>query len=194
VDLACDGTETILDTFVKCLAVLPNLHTLEVISMGTHYSQPLHDALIGVEFPQIRTLVLPSMAHCLLRHCPNVDDLTCTPFRPDQEFVESLAKGQQRLRRFAVLFPGNATAWTGRDAPIIPSAGLTNYSSELARVCPDISELSMVFVSSSHNLDRSMLTGAVTSGITFQGTPETASPHYQIFQPSKSSTSCHTTT
>ena len=116
VDLACDGTETILEIFARCLAALPNLHTLEVISMGTHYSQPLRTALIGVDLPQIRTLVLPSMAHSLLRHCPNVDDLTCTPFRPDEEFVESLAVGQQKLRRFAVLFPGNATAWTGEES------------------------------------------------------------------------------
>ena len=105
--------ESILGTFVRCLEALPNLHTLEVISMGTHYSQPLRHALGGVELPQIRTLILPSMAHSLLRHCPNVDDLTCTPFRPDKEFVESLAKGQQKLRRFAVLFPGNVITWNG---------------------------------------------------------------------------------
>jgi len=128
VDLACDGTETIFDIFVRCLAVLPNLHTLEVISMGNHYTEPLRKALHGIKLPQIRTLILPSMAHCLLRHCPNVDDLTCTPFRPNEDFIESLIVGGQKLRRFAVLFPGNAIAWT-----------------DLARVFPDISELSVVF-------------------------------------------------
>jgi len=115
VDLACDGTEAILETFTRCLAILPNLHTLEVISMGTLCSEPLRKALNSVNLPQIRTLILPSMAHRLLRHCPNVDDLTCNPFRPDEEFVESLAIGQQKLRRLAVLFPGNATAWTGEE-------------------------------------------------------------------------------
>jgi hypothetical protein len=115
VDLACDGTETIFDIFVRCLAVLPNLHTLEVISMGNHYTEPLRKALHDIKLPQIRTLILPSMAHCLLRHCPNVDDLTCTPFRPNEDFIESLIVGGQKLRRFAVLFPGNAIAWTGED-------------------------------------------------------------------------------
>jgi hypothetical protein len=115
VDLACDGTEAILETFVKCLTVLPNLHTLEVTSIGTKYSQPLRKALNGIKFPQIRTLVLPSMAHCLLPHCPNLNDLTCTPFCPDEGFIESLAAGKQKLRRFAVLFPGDATAWTGEE-------------------------------------------------------------------------------
>jgi len=115
VDLACDGTETILESFARCLAVLPNLHTLEVISMGTHYSEPLCRALKGVRLPQIRTLILPCTSHSLLRHCPNVDDLTCTPFRPDREFVESLAIGRQKLKRFAVLFPGDAIAWAGEE-------------------------------------------------------------------------------
>lgn len=128
IDLACDGTEGIFNTFINCLATLPNLHTLEVISMGTHYSDPLREALIGVKLPQIRTLILPSMAHYLLRHCPNVDDLTCTPFRPNEEFIQSLIAGKQKLRRFAVLFPGNAIAWM-----------------DLARVFPDINEFSVVF-------------------------------------------------
>lgn len=119
VDLACDGTDTIFDTFVKCVTVLPNLHTLEVISMGTHYSEPLCRALDGIKLPQIKTLILPSMAHCLLRHCPNVDDLTCTPFRPNENFIRSLIVGQQKLRRFAVLFPGNAIAWTGEELSLV---------------------------------------------------------------------------
>lgn len=117
IDLACDGTDGIFETFVGCLAVLPNLHTLEVISMGNHYSEPLRKALEGIRLPQIMTLILPSMAHHLLRHCPNVDDLTCTPFRPNEEFVKSLIMGGQKLKRFAVLFPGNAIAWTGEGFP-----------------------------------------------------------------------------
>ena len=117
IDLACDGTDGIFETFVGCLAALPNLHTLEVISMGNHYSEPLRKALEGIRLPQIMTLILPSMAHHLLRHCPNVDDLTCTPFRPNEEFVKSLIMGGQKLKRFAVLFPGNAIAWTGEGSP-----------------------------------------------------------------------------
>ena len=115
VNLAWDGTGAVIESFARCLAVLPNLHTLEVVSMGTRHSEPFRKALEGVELPQIRMLVLPSMAHCLLRHCPNVDDLTCTPFCPDQGLIESLAIGQQKLRRFAVLSPGNAIAWTGEE-------------------------------------------------------------------------------
>jgi len=128
VDLACDGTDAIFKIFVRCLAVLPNLHTLEVISMGTYYSESLRNSLEGISLPQIKTLILPSMAHCLLHHCPNVDDLTCTPFRPNEPFIQSLVIGRQKLRRFAVLFPGNAIAWA-----------------DLARVFPDISEFSVVF-------------------------------------------------
>ena len=148
VDLACDGTDAIFDVFIRCLAVLPNLRTLEVISMGAHYSEPLRNALKGIKLPQIKTLILPCMAHCLLRHCPNVDDLTCTPFRPNEDFIQSLIVGQQKLRRFAVLFPGNAIAWTRKVFFFtFEMHRVTDHPTDLARVFPDISEFSVVFVS-----------------------------------------------
>lgn len=113
VDLGCDKMGPILKTFTRCLAALPNLRTLEVISMGVQYSRPLQNALDGIKLPQIRTLSLPSAAHHLLLHCPNVDDLTCIPFRPDQEFVDILSTSRLRLRRFATLVPVNPIAWGG---------------------------------------------------------------------------------
>ena len=147
VDLACDGTDTIFEIFVRCLVVLPNLHTLEVISMGTHYSEPLRNALGCTKLPQIKTLILPSMAHCLLRHCPNIDDLTCTPFRPNGDFIQSLIAGRQKLRRFAVLFPGNAVTWTGEElSRRFQIHDVIGHPTDLARVCPDITEFSVVFV------------------------------------------------
>ena len=106
-DLACDGTEGIPETFTGCLTVPPNFHALEVIYMSARYLRPLYKALNGIKHPQTRTRFLPSVAHHILRHCPNVDDLTCIPFQLDQEFVESLAVGQQKLRRFSALFPAN---------------------------------------------------------------------------------------
>lgn len=123
VDLACEGTETILGNFTKCLVVLKNLHTLEVISVGNHYAEPLCEALRGIQLPQIKTLILPSTAHCLLRHCPNIDDLTCTPFRPNEDFVKSLIVRGKNLRRFAVSFPGNTIPWTGEASSYLYQTG-----------------------------------------------------------------------
>lgn len=112
-DLACDGTETILETFVRCLAVLPNLHTLEVTSVESDYL--FYNTMNGTKLPQIRTLILPSMAHHLLRHCPNVEDFTCTNFRPDEELAKSLAKGQRKLKTLAVLFSGDSITWKSEE-------------------------------------------------------------------------------
>lgn len=145
--------EAILVTFIKRLAVLPNLHTLEVISMGIQYSRLLHKALEGIELPQIRTLFLPSAAHHLIRHCPNVDDLTCIPFRPDQDSSNSLSRGNRSVGgslcgpwriRLLGLVSGVLN---------IPSAWSIDHPSELAPVYPDISELSVVFVSLFCKLD-----------------------------------------
>ena len=67
---------SIISLFVKCLESLPNLHTLEIGSMEG-ITSPLKKALKGVELPQIKTLILPPAAHPLLRHCCDVEDVTC---------------------------------------------------------------------------------------------------------------------
>ena len=71
VDLARDRMEAVLGTFIRCLAVLPNLRALEVISMDVQCSRPLHKTLNDIKLPQIRMLFLPSVAHYLPRPCPN---------------------------------------------------------------------------------------------------------------------------
>ena len=92
-DLANDGAEAVLGTFARYLAVLPNLHILEVIFVSVQYSRPLHKTLNSIKHLQIRTLFLPSVPHYLLRHRPNDNNLIRIPFQPHQEFVESLAAG-----------------------------------------------------------------------------------------------------
>ena len=84
--------------FIKCLAALPNLHTLEIALMWRDQFVADHfvDALKKrkPQFQQLRTLVLPDKAHWLLRCCPNVEDLTCYGVTPDEAFVESLVVGK----------------------------------------------------------------------------------------------------
>ncbi len=38
---------------------------------------PLRDAFSQYKYPQIRTIILPSCAHAILRSCPEVRDVTC---------------------------------------------------------------------------------------------------------------------
>jgi len=100
--------------FARCLPALPNLHTIEITSMDSAYSRFLRAGLKSTTLPQIRTIILPSTAHYILRYCPNIEDLTCSPDGPGREFFESLAMGKSKLRRFAALRPGEVDSWTSK--------------------------------------------------------------------------------
>lgn len=109
-----DGTDAVMKLFVECLAVLPNLHTLEIVSMRKDESvQSITVALERVKPQlQVRTLVLPPTAHWLLRYCPNVEDLTCCATAPDEAFVGSLVVGRLTLlTKLAVSYPGDTDIW-----------------------------------------------------------------------------------
>ena len=66
----------ILPAFVNALEMLPNLHTLRICHAHSQMSTHLKGAFEGHVFPQIKTVVLPSAAHNILRSCPNVKDVT----------------------------------------------------------------------------------------------------------------------
>ena len=112
-----DNSPRTSELFVKCLTTLQNLHTLEIVSMqGDERVQSFAIALertrTQLQLRQVRTLVLPPTAHRLLRHCPNVEDLTCCATEPDEDFVESLAACRSNhIAKFSVLYPGYRNIW-----------------------------------------------------------------------------------
>lgn len=118
-----DGTDGVMKLFAECLTVLPNLHTLEIVSMRKDesvqsFAIALERAKLQLQLRQVRTLVLPPSAHWLLRYCPNVEDLTCCATKPDEAFVGSLVAGRlHHLTKFAVLCPGDTDIWPSRDLP-----------------------------------------------------------------------------
>ena len=101
------GTKKVMELFVKCLTALPNLHTLEIVSLqGAQIIRSFVTALTRREpkLQQVRTLIMPPTAHRLLHYCPNVQDLTCCDWKPDRDFVDSLAAGgPNRVTKFSVL-------------------------------------------------------------------------------------------
>ena len=127
-------TEKSIKDFARCLSGLPNLHTLEITYMGSSHSRFLRAGLKST-LPQIRTASLPSAAHHILRHCPNIEDLTCSPGGPNEDFFESLAVGKLNLRRFGTLFPGEADGWTSK-SPAHMATLLSEVSS--ARTSKDL--------------------------------------------------------
>ena len=93
--------------FVKCLKSLPNLHTLEIGWVEYSVTTLLKDALKGVKLPQIKTLILPLVAHPLLKHCPNVEEVFCAFYRyenvPSDGFLRSLAFNRNsKVKRLAI--------------------------------------------------------------------------------------------
>ena len=120
------GTYKVAKLFVECLTTLPNLHTLEIVSMSEgRIVQSLATALEKRKrkLRQVRTLVLPPAAHWLLRYCPNVDDLTCCAAKPDERFVESLVVGGlKHMTRFSVFYPEEKDIWPSRVHSVLRSS------------------------------------------------------------------------
>jgi hypothetical protein len=69
--------DTIIPAFARCLQSLPNLHTLELCHVHQAMTTRIKTAFEGVALPSVRTVVLPTIAHHVLRSCPNVEDVTC---------------------------------------------------------------------------------------------------------------------
>ena len=95
-----------LSSFLKCLQSLPNLHTLEIGRVNNFPTTELKYALMGVELPQIKSLILPPAAHFLLRHCRHVEDVVCVTGDLDMSpggFLISLSsKRDSKVKRLAI--------------------------------------------------------------------------------------------
>jgi len=115
VSLSCGLTDKVIKDFARCLRALPNLHTLEITSIELLCTRShLRAGFKSITLPQIRTAILPASAHHILRHCPNIEDLTCSPGGPHKEFIDSLAVGKLSLRRFATLRLGETDSWASK--------------------------------------------------------------------------------
>ena len=98
--------------FVKCLAALPNLHTLEIGCMLKVPDFGPFETTLGGRALLVRTLILPPTAHLLLRYCPHVEDLTCRNAAPNEAFVESLvAGGLNCITKLSVWCPEGSENW-----------------------------------------------------------------------------------
>ena len=92
--------------FAKCLESLPNLHTLEIGRAYGYITTPLENALKRVELPQIKVLILPPTTYPLLRHCRDVEEVTCVVGDEvilSDVFLGALTSNQgSKVRRLAI--------------------------------------------------------------------------------------------
>ena len=77
VSLTRYSPDTVLPAFAACLSHLPSLHTLRICHAHSQMTMTLKGMFEGKRYPQIRTIILPTCAHYILRACPNVVDVTC---------------------------------------------------------------------------------------------------------------------
>ncbi|KIJ30057.1 hypothetical protein M422DRAFT_267854 [Sphaerobolus stellatus SS14] len=71
------ATNIALPAFAKCLASLPNLHTLDILHAHSQMTTHLKEGFKRGNFPAIKKIILPSCAHNVLRCCPEVTSVTC---------------------------------------------------------------------------------------------------------------------
>ena len=77
VGLTRHSPETIFPAFAEGLSHLPNLHTLYICHASRNSTALLRNVVKGKSYPQIRTIVLPTSVHPVLRACPNIVDVGC---------------------------------------------------------------------------------------------------------------------
>jgi len=99
--------DTILPAFANCLQSLPNLHTLELCHVHQEMTTKLKQAFEGKKIPSIRTVVLPTTAHHILRSCPNVEDVTCN-VGDGSQILGTIAANCPKVERISGMSPSPA--------------------------------------------------------------------------------------
>lgn len=96
----------VFSAFAKCLQSLPNLHTLQIGGIIGPVEMPIKTAFKGYRFPQIRTVVFPTLAHHILSSCPQVRNVTCTGHHQDK-VVNVIAKRCKKVEALCIMALSN---------------------------------------------------------------------------------------
>ena len=108
VSLTDCSASTVLPAFAVCLTVLPNLRTLRIMHTGL-IATALRNAFRSVSIPQIRTIILPSGAHPILRSCPNVQDVTCNEGN-GLKLISAMAKSSRNVEAIDGIYINEVSA------------------------------------------------------------------------------------
>ena len=127
--------EDLMTKFIDCLVRLPNLKTLEILSIssGAPISKTLKrkDAI----FPSIRELRITHKCHHFVRNCPNLENLTLTDgfdiHSPDT--IRSHGRGLRRIAGVSVYTRNHGQGVDGKT--VNRSFNLSNHSEEAHHSC-----------------------------------------------------------
>ncbi|KAF7309982.1 hypothetical protein MIND_00371000 [Mycena indigotica] len=67
----------VIPPFARCMAQMPNLHTLQIIHAHTQMTTHLKNGFANITLSNIQRIVLPDHAHEILRCCPEVRHVIC---------------------------------------------------------------------------------------------------------------------
>lgn len=89
--------DTVLPALIQALNSLPNLHTLQITGVHRKMSTALKTAFDGHVFPQIRTVILPSEAHNILRCCPETRKVVCINGDDGSQLIGAIANACKKV-------------------------------------------------------------------------------------------------
>lgn len=89
-------THSVLPAFSKCLSILPNVHTIQILHAHSAMTTALKDAFRGHTFPSVKTIFLPEQAHEVLRCCPNLRKVVCIQ-GSGSKLVTAIAKAAKHV-------------------------------------------------------------------------------------------------
>ena len=98
----------VLSIFAQCLQSLPNVHTLRIAGVLGQAATAIKTAFKSHRFLQIRTIILPPLAHHNLSSCPQVKDITCIDHQEDYVF-NTISKRCKQVEALDILVYENHT-------------------------------------------------------------------------------------
>lgn len=90
------STDTVLVELARCLALFPNLHTIQMLVTPGVKKKDVDDAFRGHRYPSVRTVIVPALAHSVLDCCPDLRSVTFNQEAP-ADFIDFFAKHSPKL-------------------------------------------------------------------------------------------------
>ncbi|KAJ7504126.1 hypothetical protein B0H11DRAFT_1980906 [Mycena galericulata] len=86
----------VLPPFARCLSLMPNMHTVQIIHAHTAMTTHLKNGFENTSISSVRKIILPSWAHEVLRCCPEVTHVICNG-GDGSKLISAIAKSCEKV-------------------------------------------------------------------------------------------------
>ena len=137
------SAKTVLPAFARCIEMLPNLHTLQILRAHSQLTTPLKKVFEGRSFPSIQTVILPTHAHEILCCCKDARVVVCN-HGDGSQLLTAMAKGNKKVERLEGFMPGDRQA-KRRSTPMIEhESHLFNLITGIVKIAPRLRVIKFV--------------------------------------------------